>query len=291
MNFQQCRYVQTIAETGSFSKAAKKLFLTQPNLSASIRDLEEELGVQLFERSNTGAKLTDDGHDFLGELDLLEGRYRKSFKKSFTVASHHYDFLSLPMAHIAQRFRSDYQEFQLIETTTRKILKSVESFESDLGIIYLDEDNDHILERSFQHMDLTFTPLGEFETKIFLGRQHPLAHKKSLNLKDLEGYPQVRFRQESSGIHFDEDPLEVLPDQQVIYSNDRGSVMNLLCASDSYASGLGIVNSFIKDQIVLLPLKNSPKHTLGFVTNNKQKQSAIIQAFIEEIQDSLLPHH
>ena len=212
MNFQQCRYVQTIAETGSFSKAAKKLFLTQPNLSASIRDLEEELGVQLFERSNTGAKLTDDGHDFLkyakrilGELDLLEGRYRKSFKKSFTVASHHYDFLSLPMAHIAQRFRSDYQEFQLIETTTRKILKSVESFESDLGIIYLDEDNDHILERSFQHMDLTFTPLGEFETKIFLGRQHPLAHKKSLNLKDLEGYPQVRFRQESSGIHFDED--------------------------------------------------------------------------------------
>ena len=213
MNFQQCRYVQTIAETGSFSKAAKKLFLTQPNLSASIRDLEEELGVLLFERSNTGAKLTDDGHDFLkyakrilGELDLLEGRYRKSFKK-------------------------------------------------------------------------------------FLGRQHPLAKKKSLNLKYLEGYPQVRFRQESSGIHFDEDPLEVLPDQQVIYSNDRGSVMNLLCASDSYASGLGIVNSFIKDQIVLIPLKDSPKHTLGIVTNNKQKKSAIIQAFIEEIQDSLLPHH
>ena len=162
MNFQQCRYVQTISETGSFSKAAKKLFLTQPNLSASIRDLEEELGVLLFERSNTGAKLTDDGHDFLkyakrilGELDLLKGRYHKSFKKSFTIASHHYDFLSLPMAHIAKRFRSDYQEFQLIETTTRKILKSVESFESDLGIIYLNEDNVHILERSFKHMDLT----------------------------------------------------------------------------------------------------------------------------------------
>ena len=298
MNFQQCRYVHTISETGSFSKAAKKLFLTQPNLSASIRDLEEELGVLLFERSNTGAKLTDDGHDFLKyakrilrELDLLKGRYHKSFKKSFTIASHHYDFLSLPMAHIAKRFRSDYQEFQLIETTTRKILKSVESFESDLGIIYLNEDNVHILERSFKHMDLTFTPLGDFKTKIFLGRQHPLATKKSLNLKDLEGYPQVRFRQESSGIHLTEDPLEVLPDQQVIYSNDRGSVMNLLCSSDSYASGLGIVNSFIKDQIVLIPLKDSTKHTLGFVTNNKQKQSTIIQAFIEEIRDSLLPHH
>ena len=107
MNFQQCRYVQTIAETGSFSKAAKKLFLTQPNLSASIRDLEEELGVQLFERSNTGAKLTDDGHDFLkyakrilGELDLLEGRYRKPFKKSLLpvtpTISCHFPWLTLP---------------------------------------------------------------------------------------------------------------------------------------------------------------------------------------------------
>ena len=92
MNFQQCRYVHTISETGSFSKAAKKLFLTQPNLSASIRDLEEELGVLLFERSNTGAKLTDDGHDFLKyakrilrELDLLKGRYHKSFKKSLQL--------------------------------------------------------------------------------------------------------------------------------------------------------------------------------------------------------------
>lgn len=78
-------------------------FLTQPNLSASIRDLEEELGVLLFERSNTGAKLTDDGHDFLKyakrilrELDLLKGRYHKSFKKSFTIASHHYDFCHFP---------------------------------------------------------------------------------------------------------------------------------------------------------------------------------------------------
>ena len=104
MNFQQCRYVHTISETGSFSKAAKKLFLTQPNLSASIRDLEEELGVLLFERSNTGAKLTDDGHDFLKyakrilrELDLLKGRYHKSFKKSVTTMIFcHFPWLILP---------------------------------------------------------------------------------------------------------------------------------------------------------------------------------------------------
>ena len=125
MNFQQCRYVQTIAETGSFSKAAKKLFLTQPNLSASIRDLEEELGVQLFERSNTGAKLTDDGHDFLkyakrilGELDLLEGRYRKSFKKSSS------NILVMPASYmkaLTSKFKSKLRISILAEPTEETV--------------------------------------------------------------------------------------------------------------------------------------------------------------------------
>ena len=129
MNFQQCRYVEVVARVGSFSQAAKELYMTQPNLSCSIKDLENELGVQLFTRSNTGARLTEDGHDFLkyakriiGELDLLQQRYHDEFKKSFTVASHHYDFLSMPLAKVAQKFKQDYQEFQTIETTTKKII-------------------------------------------------------------------------------------------------------------------------------------------------------------------------
>ena len=108
MNLQQCRYVDMVARMGSFSQAAKELFMTQPNLSSSIKDLENELGVQLFVRSNVSTRPTEDGYDFLkyakrilGEVDLLEQRYQEDFKKSFTVASHHYDFLSIPMATVA----------------------------------------------------------------------------------------------------------------------------------------------------------------------------------------------
>lgn len=294
MNLQQCRYVQVVAEMGSFSQAAKKLYVTQPNLSSSIKDLEIELGVQLFVRSNTGTRLTEDGFDFLkyakriiGELDLLEERYHSQFKKSFTVASHHYDFLSLPLASIAQQFQDSHQEFQLIETTTKKILESVASFESDLGIIYLDEDNKHILERSLSNQDLTFTSLGDFPTQIFLRKGHPLANKKAIREEDLEGYSQVRFRQEKSGLNFDEDPLEVHDKQNIMYSNDRGTVMNLLCASNAYASGLGIINSFIKEQIILIPLKDSPRHTLGYVSHKSKKSSDISSAFIDKVRESL----
>lgn len=294
MNFQQCRYVEVVARVGSFSQAAKELYMTQPNLSCSIKDLENELGVQLFTRSNTGARLTEDGHDFLkyakriiGELDLLQQRYHDEFKKSFTVASHHYDFLSIPLAKVAQEFKQDYQEFQTIETTTKKILDSVASFEADLGIIYLDDENEHILTSALQYHDLEFTSLGEFPTRVFLRRDHPLAHKSVISETDLKGYNQIRFHQEHSGLNFDEDALDIHDQQRILYSNDRGTVMNLLCATDAYASGLGIVNSFVKDQIVLIPLQNSPKHTLGYVTNRKKKLSDIGASFINEIKLSL----
>ena len=257
MNFQQCRYVEVVARVGSFSQAAKELYMTQPNLSCSIKDLENELGVQLFTRSNTGTRLTEDGHDFLkyakriiGELDLLQQRYHDQFKKSFTVASHHYDFLSIPLAKVAQEFKHDYQEFQTIETSTKKILDSVASFEADVGIIYLDDENKHILKSALEHHELEFTSLGDFPTRIFLRRDHPLAHKSVISETDLKGYNQIRFRQEQSGLNFDEDALDIHNQQRI-------------------------------------PLKNSPKHTLGYVTNKKKKLAPISQFFINEIKLSL----
>lgn len=298
MNFQQCRYVEAIARAGSFSKAAKKLYVTQPNLSSSIKELEEELNVQLFVRSSTGARLTDDGYDFLkyakrilGEMDLLKQRYQKHYKNSFTVSSHHYDFLSIPLLDIAESFKDDFQHFHLIETTTKQILESVLSFESDLGILYLNDDNRHILERYFKQYNLTFTPLGDFPTRLFLRKNHPLAQQTVIEKAQLKDYKQVRFRQETGGLSFDEDTLDIPEDQAVFYSNDRGTIMNILCGSDAYASGLGIVNSFIKDQIVLIPLKDSEKHTLGFVTNNRKQESAIMQKFITAVRKNLGEHN
>jgi DNA-binding transcriptional LysR family regulator len=150
---------------------------------------------------------------------------------------------------MAEQYKEDYQDFQLIETTTKRIIESVANFESDVGIIFINQENKDILERSIQNQDLEFTSLGDFPTRVFLGKQHPLAQLSEISEEDLVGYQQVRFRQDKSGITFDEDPLEIHKNQTIIYSNDRGTVMNLLCASNAYASGLGIVNSFSKNKL------------------------------------------
>lgn len=294
MNFQQCRYVIAIAEAGSFSEAAKRLFVSQPNLSATIHQLETELDAQLFTRSNTGVRLTEDGIDFvkhakriISEVDLLQSRYQSDFKKSFTVASHHYDFLSQPLATLSKAFAETYQAFQLIETTTNAIVDSVASYQSDVGILFLDDSNKAILERCFKQMDLSFVPLGEFPTRIFLRKDHPLAHKKELTKADLTDYPQIRFSQEDTGMTLDEDPLALEKGQQVIYSNDRGSLLNMLLATEAYASGLGIITGVIKDHITLIPLSDSPSHTLGYITSKQKKTSPIVEAFIEAVRHEL----
>lgn len=295
MNIQQCKYVVLIAKVGSFSKAAKQLYVTQPSLSNAVKSLESELGVTLFLRSKAGISLTDEGRDFLvfanqilDQVSLLENRYQQDFKKRFTVTTQHYDFLSTPFVEVMNQFQDHYQNFHLIETTTQKIISSVQDFESDLGVLYLDENNQKVLNRYFQQEDLHFEPLGKYKTQIFLRRDHPLSHEKLIHMKDLQDYPQVRFTQEDhNSSYFSEDPLEVLADQPVIYTNDKGTLTNLLCGSDAYASGLGIIDSFVKDHLVLIPLANATSHTLGILWNKNRKQSPISKSFVANVKETL----
>jgi DNA-binding transcriptional LysR family regulator len=71
MNIQQMKYVVAVANNGSFREAAKKLYITQPSLSNGIRELEEEIGVTLFTRTNKGALITEEGRIFLEHAEKI----------------------------------------------------------------------------------------------------------------------------------------------------------------------------------------------------------------------------
>ncbi|MGM0214169.1 LysR family transcriptional regulator [Enterococcus sp. AZ109] len=295
MNFQQCRYAVAIAEAGSFSQAAKELFVTQSSLSTSIKELESSLGIILFHRSKSGVRLTEAGSEFLvaakrilAQVELLETQYQPDKKKDFVVTAQHYDFLSQPFLAVFQQFQADCQNFHLVETTTQKIIESLQTFRSELGILYLTPTNQRSLERHFAQEQLIFQPLGQFVTQIFLRKDHPLAQKDQITETDLIDYPQIRFTQEEYEFsHFDEDPLEIPTTQSVIYTNDRGTLLNLLCGSDAYASGLGIVEGFAKDQIVLKPLADSAIHTLGAVYHQQRSLSEMATLFLEKVQEAV----
>ena len=101
MNMNQLKYVLTVANSSSLREAAMKLYISQPALSLSISELENELGIVLFERSNRGIGLTDAGREFityakkvLGQYEILEDRYlsRNKDKERFSVSTQHYNF-------------------------------------------------------------------------------------------------------------------------------------------------------------------------------------------------------
>ena len=92
MKLQQLRYVVKVAECGSITEASRRLFVSQPSITASIRDLENEMGVHIFERTNKGVVVSEEGETFLGyarqvldQADLLEGKYKVSLMPRATT--------------------------------------------------------------------------------------------------------------------------------------------------------------------------------------------------------------
>ncbi|MCC9721636.1 LysR family transcriptional regulator, partial [Streptococcus agalactiae] len=145
MNIQQLRYVVAIANSGTFREAAAKLFVSQPSLSVAVRDLETELGFQIFTRTTTGAVLTNQGMTFYeNALEVVKSfdSFEKQFSQSeateqeFSIASQHYDFLP-PLITAFSKCNDNFSYFRIFESTTIRILDEVAQGNSEIGIIYI----------------------------------------------------------------------------------------------------------------------------------------------------------
>ncbi|MDA9461871.1 transcriptional regulator, LysR family [Enterococcus mundtii 3F] len=293
MNIQQLKYVTAVANNGSFREAAKKLFVSQPSLSAAIKELENELSITLFTRTNRGAYLTEEGQAFLKraerilvQLDSLENYYLKSEKReSFSIASQHYDFLGPLTAQLIETFKAEVKQFRIMETTTANVIEEVQQQQSELGILYMNDHNRTGIKRYLEQGELVAQSLGTFKTHIFLRQRHPLAQHEEIKVEDLATFPQVRFTQDGNNFpYFYEDLIEIPEQESVIYTSDRGTLMNIVLETDAYASGSGIVIGEIKEYLRLIPLADSPMNELYVIYSGKQPLSDIGKKFITSIQ-------
>ena len=135
MTLTQLKYAITVSEAGSMNQAAKELFISQPSLSLAIRDLEEEIGVELFRRSSRGILLTPDGEEFIGyakqvveQYQLIESKYvqKEKVKKKFSVSMQHYTFAVNAFVEMVKQFGMDEYELQCMKQRRMKLLKMSE---------------------------------------------------------------------------------------------------------------------------------------------------------------------
>lgn len=192
MTLTQLRYVITVADTGSMNAAAKTLFVSQPSLSSAIRELEEELELTIFFRTNRGIVLTPQGQEFIGyarqvveQYELIESRYisKNQVKARFSVSMQHYSFAVRAFVDTVKEFGLDEYEFAVNEDRTSEVINDVAEFRSEIGVLYLSSFNEKILQRIFKEQGLEFHPLFDCHIFAYMWKGHPLAKKEKVTLE------------------------------------------------------------------------------------------------------------
>ena len=256
MTLQQLKYVTTVAQTGTISDAAKKLFISQPSLTKAVRELEKEMGITIFERTNRGIVISKEGETFLGyarqvleQAALLEETYKKKAgrKQEFSVSTQHYSF------------------------AVNAFVELIERYGSEIGILYLNDFNRTVLEKLLKEHDLVFTELFVAKPHIFVSTKNPLAGKKSVTIEELEPYPYLSFEQgEHNSFYFSEEIFSTVDRPKNIRVRDRATLFNLLIGLNGYTVCSGVIDEELNgENIVSVPLQAQGDMHIGMVTHKK----------------------
>lgn len=296
MTVQQLRYAIAVAETGSITGAAKKLFVAQPSLSSAVRELEEEVGIQLFVRSRAGISITAEGMEFLGyarqvvePMQALTDRYISGLpeRQRFCVFTQHYTFTANAFVKMVQRYGQERYEFIFNETQTNQILQDVRNRFCDVGILYLSQENKAVLQKSFSDLDLRFTPIFTAKPHVFLHREHPLAAAAKVRLSDLEAYPRLSFLQGAyESPFFSEELFSTVPSEKSIKVSDRAAIVNLMIGLHGYTISSGIFPRHLQgEEIIALPLDEPEYMEIGYLLNRDQTLSELGAIYIDALRE------
>ena len=300
MTLQQIRYVIGIAETGSFNKASEKLFVTQPSLTSSVHDLENELGIRIFHRTGRGISLTNDGIEFLSSARQLYMNYQSlmekyggngSLKKKFGISTQHYSFAVKSFVEMVKEFSMDEYEFAIRETKTREVIEDVATLKSEIGILYLSDFNRKMITSLLNSRNLEFHPLKDCAAFVYIWAKHPLAGKKEISLEDLTEYPCLSFEQgDDSAYYFAEEILSDNEYNRTIKTNDRATMLNLMRGLNGYTLCCGIICEELNgDEYIAIPFKAvdnrmNRRMELGYITKKNFVLNKIGERYINEVR-------
>ena len=294
MTLQQLQQVIIIAESKSMNEASKKLFVSQPNLSAVVRELEEEAGITIFIRSNRGIVITPEGEEFIGyakqvveQYHLMERRYMNSeSKKKFSVSMQHYSFAVQAFVEMVQSVGMEEYEFAIHETQTNQVIENVRSMKSELGVLFLSEFNEAVLQKLFKEYDLIFEELFDCDTYVYLWRGHPLAGQEVISMKELEEYPCLVFEQgKNNSFYFSEEMKSTYDYKRMIRADDRATMLNLMVGLNGYTLCSGIICEELNgDDYAAIPLLETEKMHIGYIRHKGIIVSPIGEIYLNALK-------
>ena len=294
MTLNQLQYAVTVTNSKSMNEAAKSLFMSQPSLSASIRDLEEEVGVELFRRTNRGISLTPEGEEFIGyakqvleQYRLMENRYinHAGSKIRFSVSMQHYTFAVNAFMELVRKFGMERYEFAVHETRTHDVIEDVKNFRSEIGILYVNDFNRQVLSKLFDEYGLEFHELLTCGIYVYMAKSHPLAKKKKIKMEELDPYPCLSFDQGThNSFYYAEEVLSTYHYKQLIKASDRATLLNMMVGLNGYTLSSGIICEDLNgENYVAVRLDTDETMTIGYLIRKGVTVSRLGKQYIEEI--------
>ena len=296
MTLKQLKYAVTVAKTGNITEAAKQLFIAQPSLTSAIKDLEKEYNITIFYRSKKGIEITPEGDEFLGyarqlleQANLIEERYTGANhgKQRFCVSTQHYSFVVEAFVELLKKYGGDKYEFHMRETQTFDIIDDVAHRRSEIGVLYLNTFNETVIRKTLRDHGLVFCPLFTAKPHVFIGKNSPLAKKKTITLDDLVDYPRLSYEQGShNSFYFSEEILSTIDSDKEIIVRDRATLFNLLVGLNGYTICSGVISEELNGpHIIAKPLDVDDYMEIGYILPSGMPQSALTQQYIDILKN------
>ncbi len=298
MTLQQLKYIITVADTGTITEAANRLYISQPSLTNAIHELEKEMNIVIFNRTNKGISLSKEGEIFLGyarqvleQAAILEDKYKSGNggKKQFCVSTQHYSFAVNAFVDLIKEYGQDEYDFSLRETQTYEIIEDVARMRSEIGILFLNEFNEKVLMKILKSHDLEFNQLFVAKPHVFISRKHPLAEKNVITNEELELYPYLSFEQgEHNSFYFSEEIFSSSERKKNIRVRDRATLFNLLIGLNGYTVCSGVIDKKLNGKdIIAVPLEDESDMRIGYITHKKGMLSRLGSTYLEALKKYL----
>jgi len=298
MTLQQLTYLVTVAECGNISEAAEKLFISQPSLSTALHNLEAEMGVTAFVRSNKGVVVTAEGEQLLSfarmlleQADNMKEHFGAGEKKSpkFCVSCQHYSFAVNAFVDLIKEYDADKYSFVIRETQTGEIIDDVANGKSEIGILYLSKHNEDIIGKLIKNNNLIFEELFVAKPHVFICKSHPLADKSIITIEDLQAYPFLVFEQgDRNSFYFSEEFVSVLDFPKSIQVRDRATLFNLVIGLDGFTVSSGVIDEELNgSNIIARPLDYDVDMKIGIVRKKNTIMSRYAESYVEALKKNI----
>lgn len=302
MTFQQLTYVVEISKCGSINKAAHKLFLSQSGISTAVRELEEELGIRFFTRSNRGVEFTPEGREFLGyAVSLLDQKRRieelygesrnESAPAHFSVSTQRYPFVDDAFMEMLNEVKDSRYQYLIKDIGMEEVIADVYEHRADIGVIFLTRVTEKIVCHLLDSRELAFHELVSIPPCVFLRKGHPLARLEQISESDLEGYPYVCFEQpQGVAVDFAEEfqAFSMRRPPQCIVINNYFTATNILAQTDAFTTGSGLLTERLSPpDVITVPLADKPPIRLGWIYPKNAKLTPRAGEFVKLLDRSI----